>query len=61
MIPRSNIIVSQEKSKAFIAFMKCNAKDRAFWQAIKEGASQHVDKEKLDNLFQEQDIPNHTN
>ncbi len=52
MIQRSSVTIDPQKSKQFMQFITTSAKDKAFWDKVKEGASVKASKKDLDELFE---------
>ncbi len=52
MIQRSSVVIDPQKSKRFAEFLNDSAKDKQFWDKVKEGASIKVDKKELNKLFE---------
>lgn len=52
MIQRSSVVIDRKKSKKVVQFLNASAKDKQFWDKVKEGASVKVDKNELDKLFE---------
>ena len=53
MIQRSSVVIDSKKSKKFVQFINDSAKDKQFWDKVKEGASVKVDKNELNKLFEQ--------
>ena len=53
MIQRSSIVIDPKKSKQFVQFLNSSAKNKQFWEEIKEGASVKIDKNELNKLFKQ--------
>ncbi len=52
MIQRSSVTIDSKKGKKFVQFLNLSAKNKQFWDKVKEGASVRVDKSELDKLFE---------
>lgn len=54
MIQRSGVVIDKKKSEDFVSFMKSSAKDKAFWNEVKETASSKINKEDLEKMFKKE-------
>ncbi len=51
MLQRSTFSIDPKKGDSFKEFIKSNAKDKTFWDAIQKDASKPIDKIKLEEAF----------
>ncbi len=58
MLARNSTVIDPNKSKEFNDYLRKIAKDKTFWNSVKEKASVSFDRNEVDRLFAQDEADN---